>query len=100
MANPNGTYDHHDQETLHNPVEPEYKPTSIKAQLASWHANRGTKSFARSMIPTYKTPDDKDRVTKNPFKLLGMVSPFAWAMFFSVRAVFVLVPLSSALSQT
>lgn len=61
------------------------RPTSIKAQLAAWHATRGNKSFARAMIPTWKTAEvDEERTTRNPFKLLGMVSPFAWAMFFSV----------------
>jgi SHS family lactate transporter-like MFS transporter len=36
------------------------------------------------MIPTWHTPPaGEERVTKNPFKLLGMVGPFAWMMFFS-----------------
>jgi SHS family lactate transporter-like MFS transporter len=35
------------------------------------------------MIPTWQTPAVEDKVTKNPFKLLGMVSGFGWLMFFS-----------------
>lgn len=54
-------------------------------QLATWHANRGSKSILRAMIPTWqKPPVGEEKITKNPFKLLGMVSPFAWLMFFSV----------------
>jgi SHS family lactate transporter-like MFS transporter len=57
---------------------------SIKSQLATWHSNRNNKSFLRAMIPTWHTPPaGEERVTKNPFKLLGMVGPFAWMMFFS-----------------
>ena len=57
---------------------------SIKSQLQTWHSNRGNKSFARAMIPTWQTPPADEKVTKNPFKLLGSVSGFAWLMFFSV----------------
>jgi hypothetical protein len=77
--------DHYDSATVSDYNE---HPASIKAQLATWHATRGDKSFLRAMIPTYKTEaDDVEATTKNPFKLLGMVSPFAWAMFFSVSEV-------------
>jgi hypothetical protein len=58
---------------------------SIKSQLETWHSSRNNKSFLRAMIPTWHTPPaGEEKVTKNPFKLLGMVSPFAWMMFFSV----------------
>jgi SHS family lactate transporter-like MFS transporter len=57
---------------------------SAKDQLAGWHANRGNKSFARAMIPSWKTPPTQaEPETKNPFKLIAMVSPMAWLMFFS-----------------
>jgi len=56
---------------------------SIKSQLETWHSNRGNKSFLRAMVPTWQTPAVEDKVTKNPFKLLGMVSGFGWLMFFS-----------------
>ncbi|KAK4687269.1 MFS transporter, SHS family, lactate transporter, partial [Tremellales sp. Uapishka_1] len=59
---------------------------AIGPQLATWHANRlpGT-SIARSVIPTWtgSKVGSEDKVTKNPFKLLGMVSGFGWMMFFS-----------------
>jgi SHS family lactate transporter-like MFS transporter len=57
---------------------------SIKEQLATWHVGRGDKSFARAMIPTtYTPPSSEERVTKNPFKLLGMLDRTAWLLFFS-----------------
>ncbi|ORY30339.1 major facilitator superfamily domain-containing protein [Naematelia encephala] len=57
---------------------------SIKAQLSVWHAGRGTKSFARAIIPSWKgTNHGGEKTTKNPFKLLAMVSFKAWLMFFS-----------------
>ncbi|WWC86814.1 uncharacterized protein L201_001693 [Kwoniella dendrophila CBS 6074] len=57
---------------------------SVKDQLATWHANRGDRSFARMMIPSPKgTTPGITPTTKNPFKLMAMVSPFAWLMFFS-----------------
>lgn len=58
--------------------------SSIKSQLATWHANRGDKSIASAIVPTWHTHSSSDeKVTKNPFKLFAMVSPFGWAMFFS-----------------
>lgn len=57
---------------------------SVKEQLATWHVGRGSKSFARAMIPTWTTPaSSEERVTKNPFKLLGMIDRMGWALFFS-----------------
>lgn len=67
-----------------DPMQTSVRPASVKAQLATWHANRGDKSIARSIIPRWKAQTVGEEVTKNPFKLLGMVSPFAWAMFFSL----------------
>jgi SHS family lactate transporter-like MFS transporter len=64
------------------------KSRSVKSQLAAWHANRGEKSFLRAMIPTWHTSvAGEEGVTKNPFKLLGMVSKFGWMMFLSVSRV-------------
>jgi hypothetical protein len=61
---------------------------TVKSQLASWHANSGDKGFLRSCIPSWRTPVvGEEHVTKNPFKLLAMVSPFGWLMFLSVSAV-------------
>ncbi|GFZ47800.1 hypothetical protein JCM24511_05547 [Saitozyma sp. JCM 24511] len=62
-----------------------HAPTaSVKDQLAGWHAGRGNKSFARAMIPSWKTPPTQaEPETKNPFKLVAMVSPMGWLMFFS-----------------
>ncbi|WVF69702.1 hypothetical protein IAT40_004481 [Kwoniella sp. CBS 6097] len=72
------TYDHsHQQQHRHS--------ASIKDQLATWHANRGNKSFVRAMIPSpfrEKVPGEIE-VPKNPITLFRMVSPFAWLMFFS-----------------
>jgi SHS family lactate transporter-like MFS transporter len=57
---------------------------SPREQLATWHAGRGNKSFLRAMIPSWKVPEQEgERETRNPFKLVGMVSPLAWLMFFS-----------------
>nr|XP_019008395.1 MFS transporter, SHS family, lactate transporter [Kwoniella pini CBS 10737]OCF47176.1 MFS transporter, SHS family, lactate transporter [Kwoniella pini CBS 10737] len=57
---------------------------SVKDQLATWHANRGDRSFVRCMIPSIRgTPPGELPTTKNPIKLFRMVSPFAWLMFFS-----------------
>ncbi len=57
---------------------------SIKQQLAAWHANRGDKSFARAMIPTWHAPPEGEMATtKNPFKLMMMVSPMGWLLFIS-----------------
>lgn len=58
--------------------------SSIKEQLAVWHANRGNRSFASAMIPRWhKAPEGEFPTTKNPFKLLSMVGPMGWALFFS-----------------
>ncbi|WVQ69355.1 uncharacterized protein L199_007572 [Kwoniella botswanensis] len=75
---------------LHDHNSEEYAPqvhrhsASVKDQLATWHANRGDKSFVRAMIPSFKgTYPGEAPTTKNPIKLVRMVSPFAWLMFFS-----------------
>jgi SHS family lactate transporter-like MFS transporter len=64
----------------------DHVPTArAKDQLETWHSNRNNKSFLRAMIPTWHVPPaGEEATTKNPIKLLGMVSPFAWLMFFSV----------------
>ncbi|KAL7419353.1 hypothetical protein Q5752_006191 [Cryptotrichosporon argae] len=59
---------------------------SVRTQLAHWHADRGDKSFVRAMVPSFRKRAydvDADRETKNPFKLLRMVSWSGWAFFFS-----------------
>lgn len=58
--------------------------SSVKEQLAVWHANRGDRSFASAMIPRWHKAAEEDiPTTKNPFKLLAMVGPMGWALFFS-----------------
>lgn len=57
---------------------------SVKEQLATWHADRGNKSFLRAMIPTWYNPASaEEQTTKNPFKLMAMVGPQGWLLFFS-----------------
>jgi len=58
------------------------RKATISEQLSVWHANRGNKTFAQALIPTWRTANRAEG-TKNPFKLLAMVSPFGWLMFFS-----------------
>lgn len=69
--------------SIHSPTDPTDPPTSISAQLGAWHANRGSKSFARAMIPSWKTQESEDEVIYNPVKLLGMLKPMDWAYFFT-----------------
>lgn len=58
--------------------------SSIKEQLAVWHANRGDRSFASAMIPRWHKPAEEEfPTTKNPFKLFAMIGPMGWALFFS-----------------
>ena len=57
---------------------------SASSQLATWHANRGDKSFLQAMIPSWHAPAyGAAPVTKNPFKLLAMVDRMGWLYFFS-----------------
>jgi SHS family lactate transporter-like MFS transporter len=57
---------------------------SFKSQIATWHANRGNKSFLSAMIPRAHVPvDGEEIVTKNPIKLLRMVDLTGWLFFFS-----------------
>ena len=83
-----GSYDH----TLPSSASPGYEPqgqahlrlphsASPREQLELWHANRGDKSFAASIIPSWKVEQPDERVTRNPFKLAAMVGPFGWIMF-------------------
>lgn len=85
------THDHDHPEKVTNPVFDAHAESlsnvskaSIKQQLAAWHANRGDKSFVRAMIPTWHTPPEGETpTTKNPFKLMAMVSPMGWLLFLS-----------------
>ncbi|BEI91458.1 uncharacterized protein CcaverHIS019_0402780 [Cutaneotrichosporon cavernicola] len=66
-------HDNHDEERVHG--------YSIRAQLEGWHANRGSKSIARAMIPPWCP--EKDQPTElNPFKFLRQLTWLNWAMFF------------------
>lgn len=68
---------------------PARRSSSIRDQLAAWHANRGDRSFLRCMIPSLRQPvAGEEPETKNPFKIIRAVSPFGWLMFFSVSAIF------------
>lgn len=63
---------------------PARRSSSIRDQLAAWHANRGDRSFLRCMIPSLRQPvAGEEPETKNPFKIIRAVSPFGWLMFFS-----------------
>lgn len=74
---------HHEDESEF--ILPERRSSSVRDQLAAWHANRGDKSFVRCMIPSLRQPvAGEEPETKNPFKIIRSVSPFAWLMFFSV----------------
>ncbi|RXK36287.1 MFS transporter, SHS family, lactate transporter [Tremella mesenterica] len=64
--------------------KPKVQRASISSQLATWHADRGDKTFIQAMIPRIHHPANGIKVTKNPFKLLAMVSLYpGWLMFFS-----------------
>ncbi|WVW78341.1 hypothetical protein I302_100295 [Kwoniella bestiolae CBS 10118] len=91
---------------LHDHSSEEYAPqvhrhsASVKDQLATWHANRGDKSFVRAMIPSFRgTYPGEAPTTKNPIKLLRMVSPFAWLMFFSGWLAWTILTLDSLAEQ-
>lgn len=78
---------HHEDESEF--ILPERRSSSIRDQLAAWHANRGDKSFLRCMIPSLRQPvAGEEPETKNPFKIIRTVSPFGWLMFFSVSLCF------------
>lgn len=81
--------DRRDGHTANN-ARLDHVPTARASdQLATWHANRGNKSILRAMIPTWQKPaEGEEKTTRNPFKLLAMVSPFGWLMFFSVSTAF------------
>lgn len=78
---------HHEDESAF--VLPARRSSSIRDQLAAWHANRGGKSFLRCMIPSLRQPvAGEEPETKNPFKIIRTVPLFGWLMFFSVSAMF------------
>jgi hypothetical protein len=54
--------------------------TSVRAQLDTWHANRGSRSIVSAMVPRPHTSAD---ASKNPLKFLGEISLMNWALFFS-----------------
>jgi len=70
-------------DTVHE--ETRVRPSaSLKSQLSTWHANRGNKSFLAAMIPRGHVPiAGEEAVTKNPIKLLRMVSLSGWLFFLS-----------------
>ena len=71
-----------DRSELHHRVH--HNPSSISAQLATWHANRGDRSFVSAMVPRWSRPQGAVKPpTKNPFKLCASVSGKAWLLFFS-----------------
>lgn len=73
---------HHEDESAF--VLPARRSSSIRDQLAAWHANRGGKSFLRCMIPSLRQPvAGEEPETKNPFKIIRTVPLFGWLMFFS-----------------
>ena len=77
----------HSQQTYHDDhdIQTQFHQTaSVSSQLAAWHANRGDRSFVSAMIPRWHSESDGERVTRNPFKLIRMVSLYpGWVMFFS-----------------
>ena len=64
-------------------ARPRVASASISSQLATWHANRGNKSFMSAMIPRAHSEIASEHVTRNPITLFRMVSLPAWLMFFS-----------------
>ncbi|WVQ75950.1 hypothetical protein IAR50_005585 [Cryptococcus sp. DSM 104548] len=67
-----------------HPLPERKRSASIKDQLRGWHANRGDRSFLRSIIPSIRQPvGGEEPETKNPFKQLAAVPPYAWLLFFS-----------------
>lgn len=65
----------------HNPSTSDR--TSIRAQLDDWHADRGNKTFAQSIIPSWKHhTNPEDVVIYNPITLIRMLSMKDWAYFF------------------
>jgi SHS family lactate transporter-like MFS transporter len=63
-----------------NDDSPHHAGHSIRAQLETWHADRGDKSIAKAMIPRPKTSKD---ASKNPIKFLGEISGINWLLFLS-----------------
>ncbi|KAL1409553.1 hypothetical protein Q8F55_003537 [Vanrija albida] len=59
----------------------EYPPTSVRGQLAGWHANRGDRSFLRAMIPRWKAGTTDDEVIYNPIRLLATMKAMDWMYF-------------------
>jgi len=55
---------------------------NVRWQLDTWHAGRGDRGFAASIIPWPTRTLQNDNLPKNPFKLLGRLSLLAWASFF------------------
>ena len=57
---------------------------TVHEQLSDWRPDND-KGFLRSCIPTwYHNPVyASEKETKNPIKLLGMISPMGWLVFFS-----------------
>ena len=67
----------------HEDLDP-HRTASVSAQLATWHAGRGNRSFLSAMIPRWrKLTVEEQKITKNPVKLLMMVNLRGWLMFFS-----------------
>lgn len=57
---------------------------SLKSQLATWHANRGDRSFWSMVIPRWRVADTENSgETKNPIKLFRMVDGRSWLLFIS-----------------
>jgi len=55
---------------------------SLKSQLATWHANRGDRSFLSMVIPRWRVADTENSgETKNPIKLFRMVDGRSWLLF-------------------
>ncbi|KLT42908.1 carboxylic acid transporter [Cutaneotrichosporon oleaginosum] len=62
----------HDEERIHG--------YSIRAQLEGWHANRGSKSIARAIIPPW-CPEKSEPTELNPLKFLKELTWLNWALF-------------------
>jgi len=72
-AAPNASHIDNDDEYLHS-------GTSVRAQLETWHADRGDHSIAWAAIPR---PKKDENATKNPFKFLREISFQNWMLFLS-----------------
>lgn len=71
---------HYNNEPYHAEEHDSIHGYSIKAQLEGWHANRGNKSVARSIIPPWCPPKDEPTIL-NPFKLVKDLTLMNWLMF-------------------